>query len=305
MLIVDVILSKAKNLYTIKRTLSIILSVCLAAAALVSCGSTEGLYPKKGKTVRIVTYNVGVFAKWDGSGIPVTAALMKELAPDVIALQELDSCARRTGNVYQVEAFAREMGENWGYAYAPALKPFQGGAYGVGQVWNNDVKKPVDSFSIRLPKGKGSETRALTVVEYEDMVFAGTHLDHRNDSSQLAQAMLVTETLQGRYADSGKPVFLCGDFNAYPDSRTLAYFREHWTVLNSEKTTYPEWKKVKEMETAPATIGQTPGFCIDYILILNNGVEYEVTAADTCVPFESGNVFESSDHLPVYVDIRF
>ena len=54
----------------------------------------------------------------------MTASLMKELAPDVIALQEMDSCANRTGSVYQAEAFAKEMGPEWGHAYAPALKPF-------------------------------------------------------------------------------------------------------------------------------------------------------------------------------------
>lgn len=285
------------------KKLTIFVSVLLAAAALTSC--SQGLYPRKAKTHRIVTYNVGVFHKWDGSGIAMTAGLMKELNPDVIALQELDSCATRTGNVYQVQALAGEMGSQWGYTYAPALKPFQTGAYGVGQIWNSDAKKSVDSFNIQLPKGKGSETRALAVVEYEDMVVASTHLDHKNDSSQLAQAMLVTETLQARYADSKKPVFLCGDFNAYPDSQTLTYLKENWDMLNKPITTYPKWKELKKMETMPQTIEETPGFCIDYIMILKNGVKYELVATDTCVPFESGSVFQSSDHLPVYVDVKF
>lgn len=285
-----------------KRFISIILAGALIAAFSVSC--SQGLYPRKGKAVRIATYNVGVFAKWDGSGIPVTAALMNELAPDVIALQEMDSCANRTGSIYQAEAFAKAMGQDWGYAYAPALKPFQGGAYGVAQVWNPAVKKQVSTFNVSLPKGKGSETRALVVVEYEDMVIASTHLDHRNDSSQLAQAMLVTDTLKAVYGASPKPVFLCGDFNAYPDSQTITYCREHWDVLNDvTMTTFPRWKEVNEMETRPQTIAETPGICIDYIMILKNGVEYELVGTDVCIPFESGDVFSSSDHLPVYVDV--
>ena len=285
------------------KRIFLFLASVLLLSTLFSC--SQGLYPRKAKTCRIATYNVGVFHKWDGSGIAMTAGLMKELNPDVLALQELDSCANRTGNVYQVQAFAAEMGPQWGYAYAPALKPFQGGAYGVGQVWNSDAKKPVNSFNIQLPKGKGSEVRALAVVEYEDMVVASTHLDHRNDSSQLAQAMLVTETLMGRYSESGKPVFLCGDMNAYPESQTLTYFRENWDVLNEPITTYPRWKEIKKMEAYPQTIEETPGNCIDFILILKNGVKYEVVATDVCVPFESGSVFESSDHLPVYVDVKF
>ena len=265
----------------------------------------QGFYPKKGDVLRVASYNVGVFAKWDGSSIPFTAQLMKELDADIIGMQELDSCANRTGSVYQLEAFAAEMGADWGFAYAPALKPFQGGAYGVGQTWNSAKRKVVNTFNVVLPKGKGSETRALAVVEYEDLVFASTHLDHKNDSSQLAQAVLVTETLKGLYGATAKPVILVGDFNAYPDSQTITYCREHWDVLNDvSKTTYPRWKAIKEMETTPQTIAETPGFCIDYIMVLKNGAAYEALACDTCVPFEAGNVFESSDHLPVYADIR-
>lgn len=286
------------------KRISLFALMCVMLAAVGMSCTPGGLYPRAAKTVRIVSYNVGVFDKWDGSGIPFTASIVKELDPDVIALQELDSCARRTGEVYQLQSFAEEMGSHWDYSYAPALKPFQGGAYGVGEAWNADRMKLVDKFYINLPKGKGSETRALVVVEYDDMVVAGTHLDHRNDSSQLAQAILVTETLKERYGASKKPVFVCGDFNAYPDSRTIEYCREHWDVLTPDKTTYPEWNSLKEMETMPQTVEATPGICIDYIMILKNGVDYKVVAADVCVPFVSGSVFASSDHLPVYVDVK-
>ena len=253
-----------------KRFLPVLTACAVLLFFSVSCGQTSsGLYPRNGRrVVRIVSYNVGVFDKWDGSGIGMTASLMKELAPDVIALQELDSCASRTGNIYQLQAFAADMGQNWDCTYSPALKPFQGGAYGVGETWNTDRLKAVDMFNLQLPQGKGSETRALVVVEYEDMVVAGTHLDHRNDSSQLAQAVLVTETLKNRYADTGKPVFLCGDFNAYPDSRTLEYCREHWDVLTLQKTTFPEWDEVSRMQDKPKTVEDTPGICMrvtDYI----------------------------------------
>lgn len=285
-----------------KRIISIILAGAVLTALSVSC--SQGLYPKKSNTFRVVSYNVGVYAKWDGSSIPFTAQLMKELDADVITLQELDSCATRTGSVYQVQAFAAEMGADWGYTYAPALKPFQGGAYGVGSVWNPSKRNVVKKFNLTLPKGKGSETRALAVVEFDDVVVASTHLDHRNDSSQLAQAVLVTETLEGLYGNTDKHVFLCGDFNAYPESQTITYCREHWDVLNDmTKTTYPRWKEVKAMETRPQTIAETPGNCIDYIMVLKNGAQYELVATDTCVPFEGGDVFESSDHLPVYADV--
>ena len=40
-------------------------------------------------------------------------------------------------------------------------------------------------------------------------------------------------------------------------------------------------------------------------MVLKGSAEYEVVAADMPVTFKAGSAFEASDHLPVYVDVRF
>lgn len=285
-----------------KRKLTI-LTAALIAAVCVSC-TQQGLYPRKEKSVRIVTYNVGIFGKWDLSSEAYTASLMKELDPDVIALQELDSCTTRKGkDLYQAQKFASEMGPEWDYTYASALESYKEGSYGIGEVWNTELRKAVNIFKVLLPKGEAAEIRALDVVEYEDMVVASTHLNGHASSLQ-PSVEIITDTLKTLYGATDKPVFLCGDFNARPDNPSIEYMRENWTILTPEGATGVGGKN-RGVEPAPQTIEEVQGGCIDYIMLLNNKAEVELLDSQICFRFENGSAFESSDHLPVFVDVRF
>lgn len=285
-----------------KRKLTI-LTAAMIAAVCVSC-SQPGLYPRKGKSVRIVTYNVGIFGKWDLSSEAYTASLMKELNPDVIALQELDSCTTRKGkDLYQAQKFASEMGPQWDYTYASALESYKEGSYGIGEVWNTERQKAIDIFKVLLPKGEASEVRALDVVEYEDMVVASTHLNGHASSLQ-PSVEIITDTLKALYGNADKPVFLCGDFNARPDNPSIEYMRDNWIILTPEGATGVGGAN-RNLPHPPQTIGEVKGNCIDYIMVLDNGVEVELLDSQICFKFEGGDAFESSDHLPVFVDVRF
>lgn len=282
-----------------------LLIVTVAAAVLSSCNAhAQTSRDRDDETIRIATYNVGIFDKYKESGYRASARLMKELDPDVLVLNELDSCTFRTGMAFQMRRFIRHMGSRWEGLFAPALKPFQTGAYGIAEVWNGKYKEAVGGFTLVLPKGDGAETRALVVVEYEDMVVAGTHLEHTKESARSAQVEIITDTLKALYGAGGKHVFLCGDMNAGPESSTLKQLKKDWTVLSLPKTTFPSKKKIAEMTVMPDSAEETPGSCIDYILILNNGAECEVVETDVCVRFRSGSAFTASDHFPVYVDVR-
>lgn len=283
----------------------IIPAVLTALFCIVSCNRSP--YARVGgeDVYRIATYNVGVFAKYEESSIQAVAALMTELEPDVLVMNEVDSCTSRTGNVHQLEAFVGAMPEGWDGQYAPAIKPYKGGAYGIAQAWNTGRMNQVGGFNVLLPKGDGSEYRALVVKEYDNMVVAGTHLEVRTENMRLVQLGIITDTLTTLYGASGKPVFLCGDFNAYPDSKVIEVAKQSWELLSVEKTTYPKGDKWEGLESVPARVDDTPGICIDYIFILKNGVEYELLGSDVGVGFNAGSALTASDHLPVFVDVRF
>lgn len=248
--------------------------ICLAQG----CGRHE--------TVKIVSYNVGTFTKYQENSMAMIADMMKEVGADAISMNELDSCTARTGKVYQLEEFAGMMG-GWRFKFGPAM-PYDGGAYGDGLAVSPDAGL-VDSWAMTLPQAGGAEPRALVVMELEDYVVASTHLDHVSDSAQTVQAETINNVMKARYGDSDKPVFLCGDMNAVPGSQTMERFAGSWKVISSGTPTFPS---------------DSPVTCIDYILALDNGARYRVIQSSVLQNFESGDPAQASDHLPVLAEIR-
>lgn len=232
--------------------------------------------------LRIVAYNVGAFSKYSEDSTHDIAKMMHEAGADAVAVCELDSCNRRHAT-FQLEEFSEALG-GWDYRFGAAMK-WSGGAYGTGVVTECEI---INGFDINLPKGDGYEPRVCVVSETSDYVIAAVHLDHSNDTVRLEQIRLITDQLQGRYGRSRKPVFLCGDLNATPDSLTLKQLSEDWTVLSDQAPTFPS---------------DRPRICIDYILALKNRARYKVVETAVLTEFESADVTKMSDHLPVFVEV--
>lgn len=264
---------------------------CLCAAVLSASGRHGvGRQPsasapdKASRALRIVAYNVGVFSKYTGDSAQDVAAMMYELGADAVAVCEQDSCNNRH-NTFQTQDFAKLLGPEWDYKFGSAMQ-WNGGSYGTGVVVSRNI---IRSFVINLPKSNGYEPRVCVVAETSDYVIAAAHLDHSDDAVRMDQAALLTDELMRLYGRSRKPVFLCGDLNATPDSPTLQQLSEDWTVLSAQDPTYPSLN---------------PYVCIDYILVLNNRARYRVLDSAVCTEFETADVSQASDHLPVYVDVR-
>ena len=266
-----------------KKTLMFILFLAFAVSALAQDTVRKADYSKSKRAVRLVAYNVGVFSKYTGDSTADIAAMMHELDADAVAVCELDSCNRRHAT-YQLEDFAEALG-GWNYRFGAAMQ-WNGGAYGDGVVTGKRINR---SYILELPKGGGYEPRVCVVVETKDYVLAEVHLDHSNDAVRMEQARLLTDELKRLYGRSRKPVFLCGDLNASPGSPTLRQLCEDWTVLSEQEATYPSGN---------------PRKCIDYIMVLKNRARYKVLRTAVCTEFESADVTQTSDHLPVFVDVR-
>jgi len=253
----------------------------LLAAALVTAACSV----PRDRTIRLVTYNAGVFNKYIADDYPLVAGMMRECGADAVCLNELDSCTTRTGGVFQLERIARLMG-GWDYRYGAAM-PYRGGSYGDGVMAR---ERAVGGFSVVLPRAEGAEPRALTVMEFDDYVLAATHLDHVSAAAQLAQVAVINRVMRERYGQSDKPVFLGGDLNAAPQSETLRALQQAWTLLTpTDRGTYPS---------------HAPAACIDYILQLDNGARAEAVEARVLERFDAGDAARASDHLPVLLEVR-
>lgn len=243
-------------------------------------------YQKEEGAIRLMAYNVlrFVYDKNDPFNYQTIANMVNEKDVDAVCVNELDSFTTRSNRDYQLEVFAKALGD-WDFKFGTAM-PYSGGSYGEGVATKD---KAVKKYSVSLPKGVGAEPRVMVVMEMDDYVIATTHLDHVSSEAQIGQVEAMNAAIEKEYKFSDKPVFLAGDLNAYPDSETITFLKEDWTMLSSTQPTFPS---------------HSPNRCIDYIFQYNNGVKCEVLHTEVVRFLRSGNPATASDHLPVIVDVK-
>ena len=251
------------------------LSLLLPLLLLLSCGKS-----KEPVTMTLISYNVGVFSKFADDTTPQVADVIRTSGASLVALNELDSCNRRHAT-YQLKALAETLGD-WSFQFASAF-PFAGGAYGNGVVSSDKV---INRYKVHLPKSDGSEPRSVAVVETDRCVFGAVHLDYIGENSQRDQVKALNDWFQAVYAGTKKPVFLCGDFNAEPDSETIALMKQGWTLLSGTDFTYSTEK---------------PGKCIDYVFAWKAAAPVEAVSSEVL----TAGTETLSDHFPVKVVVKF
>ena len=247
-------------------SLLLLLSFCFTSVA-------QSVLPKEENSIRILSYNVRNGKGMDNiTDYQRVADVINRIAPDVVAVQELDSVTQRNNGVYSLGELAQRTLMHATYA---GSIDYQGGKYGIGML---SKEKPVSYKRVPLPGRE--EKRSLLLVEFADYVVCCTHFSLTEEDQQASVELLVT-ALEG----IRKPVFLAGDMNSEYDSQVQAAMRKNFTTLNNPKQfTFPSDK---------------PKECIDFIYQLNNG--------KSCTVLNRQVIAEpvASDHLPLFVDIRF
>ena len=123
-------------------------------------------------------------------------------------------------------------------------------------------------------------------METQACVFASVHLDYVGERSQLDQVEALNHWFEACYADVRKPVFLCGDFNAEPDSETIRLMQESWTLLSGTGFTYST---------------TNPRKCIDYVFAYQKAAPVKVLSSQVLMT----GTETLSDHFPVLVNVEF
>jgi endonuclease/exonuclease/phosphatase family metal-dependent hydrolase/Icc-related predicted phosphoesterase len=201
------------------------------------------------------------------------ADVITKTAPDVVALQELDSVTNRSKDV---DVLAQLASLTAMYPVFGASITYDGGKYGIGVL---SKEKPVSWKRIPLPGRE--ELRSLLLVEFKDYIVGCTHFSLNSDD-RLASVSIINEAVGGY----DKPVFLAGDINARPQSPVLDAFLKDWIIL-SDTTKF----------TSPS---DNPRSTIDYILgYKSKGYTYSTWQRRVL------NEPVASDHLPLFADLRF
>lgn len=192
-------------------------TLCAAAAFLMLAGgvsaSARGELPED-RRLRILSFNIRNTMGMDGKhDISRTVRVIQRQRPDVVAIQELDSATHRSGGRYRLGDLAAEV--LMYPTYAPAID-FDGGKYGIGIL---SREKPLRHYQVPLPGRE--EKRTLLIVEFRDYIMACAHLS-LTPADQLASLPII----RAEAAKAKKPFFIAGDWNAEPDSETLAGIQE-------------------------------------------------------------------------------
>lgn len=235
-------------------------------------------------TVSIMSYNIrnakGLDEVTDYQRL--SDVILRE-APDVVAVQELDSITGRSKGVDVL----REIAERtlMYHVYGASIH-YDGGKYGLGVL---SKERPLNHYSVVLPGRE--EQRQLLVVEFDRYIIGCTHFSLTEEDRMSSVNIIKQEAGKVK-----KPFFLAGDLNAIPESEVMNQIQKDFLLLNN----------VKHF-TIPAN---NPNRCIDYIAYYTGekadagekiNVEKPFTVLSSRVVEES----MASDHRPVIVNIRF
>lgn len=208
-------------------------------------------------------------------------------APDVVAVQEVDSMTARSKGRDVLGELATLTGMI--PVYAPAID-YDGGKYGVGILCR---QQPLSVVRHALPGRE--EERMVVAAEFPDFVFACTHLSLTEADRMLSLPIL--QEVASRIPS--KPFYLAGDFNAEPSEPFIQRLTEQFILLTD--TT---------VRTFPADV---PDITIDYIVCYNKGQRVNgstgrfadrIQRVDTLTCCLVDLLSIASDHRPVCIDIK-
>ncbi len=230
--------------------------------------------PMQARRLRLMTYNIHHAEGMDKRYAPERIAqVILEEAPDVVALQEVDSASRRVGGHYVAGDIAQHTGMH--ATFAGAI-PLQGGKYGIALLSKRAPKRVT-----RLPLPGREEERALLIADFGRYVVCCTHLS-LTEEDRMQSATLIRKALR-KYRR--KPVFVMGDFNDTPSSAFIQEMGRHFQVLTSKVTpTFPY---------------DHPREVIDYIITRQGTGQPRATNLRTVV----GNA--ASDHCPLMAEVEY
>ena len=228
-------------------------------------------------TLRILAYNIRHGAGMDDRvDLERAARVIRQVNPDLVALQEIDNETTRTDLVDQAERLGQLTGMHHVFG---GFMDYREGAYGMALLSRFPF---VETVNHRLPDGQEPRTALTALVRLgtdgPEILLAGIHL-YRSAAERMAQARRLVEIFEGET----RPVILAGDFNSTPDSDVIRLLARTWQIPDkgSDHLTFPSVEPRRE---------------IDFIMFRPAGA-FAVAAID---------VIEepvASDHRPLVLDL--
>jgi len=268
--------------------------------------------------VRFVTLNLwGENGPWEAR-LDLAAAQLTQLAPDVVALQEVRDVPGRVGN--QAARLAQPRG--WHHAFAPTTA-WGGGHEGLAVI----SRFPLGAQDFRpLPHTTETEGRGVLSVRLDGE--AGgvwvhtTHLSYRLNEGikREEQVQLLDAIVAAKDDGQGTPQLLMGDFNAGPEhdeirwltgQHTIAgrrvFYQDAWEVAG-DGTPGLTWARSNDYTASMYWLRQDRR--LDYIFVTparrdrRSTVHAARVALDQPARGPTGERLFASDHYAVVADVQ-
>ena len=220
--------------------------------------------------ITLATYNVHHCEGIDGVlDVERIARAIREMNPDVVALQELDQGWGRSGSVDQPAELSRLI--DLELSFWPTFETGDQ-RYGIAL----GAPEGFEARYVPLPTPTGQEPRGVAIAEFDAFTVLVTHLSTNILTRRVQKRTLAERAAELIAARPGRPLFLLGDLNHRP----LPWGRLRRAGLSGGHPT----------PTFPA---DRPRRHIDHVLV---GPGVQVRAQST--PRTLG-----SDHLPLVAEV--
>ncbi|MBK1833149.1 endonuclease/exonuclease/phosphatase family protein [Roseibacillus ishigakijimensis] len=236
-----------------------------------TAGEQEKAAPSGEPQLRVTAYNIRHGAGRDGKvDLDRTAAVLRALDADLIALQEVDKNCRRSGQRDLAAELAQRLGMTHRFG---KFMDYQGGEYGMAIL----SRLPITATT-RHPLPRGAEPRCALEVQVtvpglaQPLSFLSIHNDWTDGEIRTRQVTALLTAL----AEHRHPVILAGDFNGPRDDASLQLLeKRQWQILP------------KNDSPAPTFPAHQPEVEIDFLVVKNlppftcrHWVEEEEDASD-------------------------
>jgi len=204
-----------------------------------------------GSNLRVITLNFWGTEPPLAERIDLALVQLRELAPDVVCLQEVRPHADGLAGPTTAHLLAEALGMQC--AYGVAVR-WDAGAHGLharaGQEGLAILARSIgETRELALPEARPAEARMLLSAQVATdggpIWIHTTHLHYRLDDgvAREHQVLAIDAAIRAQRTNESPPQILCGDFNATPDSDEIRFLRG-LTTLGGRRTHFQDaWLK--------------------------------------------------------------
>ncbi|AHF93364.1 endonuclease [Opitutaceae bacterium TAV5] len=255
------------------------------------------LPPPSARHLRVVTYNVHYCKGTDGRFAPARIArVLRDLDPDIVALQELESGRLRSRHEDQLAWLAGELGLH--FAFCPSIERGDE-RYGHAILAREPV---VATHRIRLPDGGRPRIEprdalaARVSLAGRELAVVGTHLGLATPERVAQIDRLLAPDWLGGIGD-GQPAIFLGDLNLAPGGALYRRLVSPWRAVNGAAV----FRDVQAHAPLHVACRTFPSFFpvrrLDHIFVTRH---FDVVRVDAP---SNQLTRRASDHLPLVADL--